>query len=139
LTTSYLHECGWLSLFLAWEADTLTAMNSELIEIASPIACAFFLGVVIFMVSRWSRKKSEEFRKTEAVKTQRSSQDGQPILNQLTPKETWDKLEAGMSSHGLRPDNANAIRSDEIGPLGAVPLIITTLIAIFMVFLYVFN
>ena len=58
---------------------------------------------------------------------------------QLQSKETWFKAKDGMSCLGLKSARANTIRSDVIGALVTVPFVITTLISIFMVFLYFFN
>ena len=114
-------------------------MDSDLVQIALPIVCVFLLGVVMFMGFRWSRKKCEAFQKTEATKAQGFSPEGKPILDRLTSKETCDKIKDGRSSLDPSPDKANAIKSDVIGTWGEVPFVITTIIAVFMVFLYVFN
>ena len=115
------------------------AMDSELVEIAFPIVCVFLLGVVMFMGFRWPRKKSEEFQNTESSKTLRYSQEDKLILDQLKSKETWDKVEDGLPYHEPNSGKTNAIRNDVVGTLRTVPFVITTLIAVYMVFLYFFN
>ena len=114
-------------------------MDSELVKIVFPISCVFLLGVVMFVGSRWSRKKSEEFQKTDAAKAQRNALEGEPILEQLKSKETWDKVKDGMAYHDPRSDKAKAIRNDVIGTLGTVPFVITALIAVVMMVLFLFN
>lgn len=93
------------------------------------------VGIAMIWAVRWSRRKSEEFQKTETGKHYKNPLEGKPLLEQLKSRETWERVKDGLSRHDPSSDKAKAIRHDVTGYLGTVPFVIVALITIGVIFI----
>ena len=97
------------------------------------------MGIFMLWSVRWSRKKSEQFKRSEAGKIySRNEIKNKPILEQLKSKETWVKVKEGLSRHDPFSEEGSAIKHDVIGYLGCLPFTIVILILVVLLSLFAY-
>lgn len=106
-------------------------MNKEIVGIGFIFVAILALGISMLYFARWSRKKSEQFKRSKAGEDIFESEiKNKPILVQLKSKETWKKVKDGLSRHDPFSEKGCAIKHDVVGYLGWLPFVIVTLIAV---------
>jgi Flp pilus assembly protein TadB len=109
-------------------------MNKEIVIIGFALAAILALGISMLYFARWSRKKSERFKRSKAGENFFESEiKNKPILEQLKSKETWEKVKDGLSRHDPFSEKGCAIKHDVVGYLGWLPFVIVTLIAVALI------